>query len=117
MRLEDGSSSLVKDNWVDISRDEKEADTLNSLKDIPHNKHVPKVRSHEVVQFRGEDDTTERIREPLMNKVVKDGKETWEWKDAKYKKCEQRRHERMMLTSVRYEDRTFPIPRGAVEWH
>lgn len=98
VRLEDGSSALVKDNWVDMARVEREAEILKSLADIEHHQYIPEVLKNEVVQFQGEDDTTARIRKSLLRKVVKDGKVTWEWLDEKCKNNEIRRHERILLT-------------------
>lgn len=96
--MDDKSSGLVKDSWVDMSRDEREVDTLNSLKDTKHNQYIPKVVDDEVVQFEGEDDTTARIRRSLLRKLVNGKKVTWKWIDEKYKKNELRRHERILLT-------------------
>ncbi len=58
----------------------------------------PEVVEDEVVEFGGKEDTTARIREPLLKKAIKDGKTTWEWIDEKYKNNELRRHERILLT-------------------
>lgn len=101
VRLKDKSFALVKDNWVDMSRDEKEVETLDNIKDIDHHQHVPKVIQHEVVQFRGQDDTTARIRESLLREVLvdgEDGEKAWEWLEEQFKHMELRRHERILLT-------------------
>ncbi len=98
VRLESGKSALVKDSWVDMSRDEGEVDTLKSFANIDHSQYVPKVVEDEVVKFGGKEDTTAKIRESLLKKVTKDGKVTWEWIDEKYKRIELRRHERILLS-------------------
>lgn len=80
----DGQDYVVKDCWVDLSRQDKEADILEKLKGL---EHVPEVVKNVPVMFNGKPDTTAHFRRP------KPGDET----PGSYKNVEIREHRRILL--------------------
>ncbi len=80
----DGKDYVVKDSWVDISRNDREANILEKLKGLDH---VPKVVKDVPVLFRGKPDTTAFLRQS----------DSEPHRPGTYKNVEIREHRRMLL--------------------
>ena len=79
---------IVKDSWVDTSREDSEADILRELKEqkIPG---VPEIVGDEKVCVDGVADSTQRIRSTLFRHG--------EWMNEKYSRIEMREHHRILM--------------------
>lgn len=89
---------VIKDSWVDISREESEADVLQALRNVPR---VPRLIGHEIVHIDGQEDTTMRIRESLLSRSTDSlGTVTWTWRSPVHSKTELREHCRIATTPV-----------------
>lgn len=80
----DGQDYVVKDCWVDTSRNDREANVLAKLKGLPH---VPEVVKDVAVMFDNKPDTTAHFR-----RSKKGGKSS-----GTYKNVEIREHRRILL--------------------
>ncbi|KLO05872.1 hypothetical protein SCHPADRAFT_946555 [Schizopora paradoxa] len=63
----EGSTYVLKDAWVDVTRDHKEADILKNLNDLGIT-NIPKVVASEIVRINGRDDSTKYIRQKLQHR-------------------------------------------------
>ncbi|KLO15184.1 hypothetical protein SCHPADRAFT_825139 [Schizopora paradoxa] len=64
----DGELYVVKDSWVDTSREDREPQILQSLADL---EHIPKVVENYAVIYNGEPDTTSYFRQSEAGKSFK----------------------------------------------
>lgn len=94
-RVQDGKDILiVKDAWIDKSRDLTEEEVLNELVDVPH---TPVIYSSEIVEAPGVPSSTAFARREFLDITEKDGKTTYKWKSKAHEGIEIREHRRIVM--------------------